>query len=235
MMQPLLIGGTSVTAAGSLLAYAVRGRSAQIFGRSIYRGDRSRRAIALTFDDGPSEATPLVLEILKKHNVRATFFMCGQNVERLPHIARAVAEAGHEIGNHSDTHPRFDFCSGEFIYRELATAQEKIARATGVTPRLFRAPYGVRWFGVRSAQERLHLTGVMWTLIARDWVWPAERIASLLETRAGAGEIVCLHDGRTTQTNPDIHATIDALETALPKLHHRALAFETVSDIVGNR
>src|SRR5580704_5688945 len=119
MIKPSL-AGASVAAAAGFCAYAVPGRSSQVFGRSIYHGNRSSTALALTFDDGPCESTPQLLEILQKHNARATFFMCGKNVERLPHIARAVADAGHEIGNHSDTHPRFDFCSTEFIYRELA-------------------------------------------------------------------------------------------------------------------
>src|SRR5262245_61738894 len=96
--------------AGALVgffAYAVRGRSSQVFGPSVYQGSRNRRLIALTFDDGPSESTPELLAILKKHDVLATFFMCGSNVDRLPEVARMVQQAGHEIGNHTDSHPRF--------------------------------------------------------------------------------------------------------------------------------
>src|SRR5580693_1177919 len=91
--------------AAALMAWAVRGRSSAVFGRSLWRGPRDRRAIALTFDDGPSESTPAILEVLARHAVPATFFQCGANVQRLPSIARAVCGAGHEIGNHSHTHP----------------------------------------------------------------------------------------------------------------------------------
>src|SRR5215469_553206 len=98
-------GSAAVVGAGAFLAYAVRGRSSRIFGPSVWHGDRSRKTIALSFDDGPSESTPELLEILEKHRVPATFFMCGQNVERLPSIARQVAAAGHAVGNHSDSHP----------------------------------------------------------------------------------------------------------------------------------
>ena len=87
------------------MAWAVRGRSASVFGRSLWRGPRHRRALALTFDDGPAESTPDILEILSAHQVPATFFQCGANVDRLPHIAREVAARGHEIGNHSYSHP----------------------------------------------------------------------------------------------------------------------------------
>jgi peptidoglycan/xylan/chitin deacetylase (PgdA/CDA1 family) len=233
MPNGAVIGSSlALLTAGGLLAHAVRGRASTVFGPSVYHGDRGRPAIALTFDDGPSESTPALLTLLARHQVPATFFMCGKNVERLPEIARSVAAAGHEIGNHSDSHPRFDFCSSEFIYRELAQGQEKILRHAGVTPRLFRAPYGVRWFGLKSAQERLGLLGVMWGTMGNDWKWPAPRIAQLLLRRARYGEIMCLHDGRTTQPSPNIDATLAAVDAAIPQLKERGFGFETVSRIL---
>jgi peptidoglycan/xylan/chitin deacetylase (PgdA/CDA1 family) len=230
--------GEWVTAAVALAggagfpAYAVRGRSSAFFAPSLYRGDSSRSALALTFDDGPSESTPALLEVLSKHGVPATFFMCGENVRRLPHVAREVRGRGHEIGNHTDTHPRFDFKAAEYIYQEMAAAQETIHTATGVTPRLFRAPYGVRLFGLRSAQARLGLTGVMWTVIGRDWRWPAARVAHRLIHHATNGGILCLHDGRSLRPAPDIRATLDAVESALPRLQDRGFKFETVSQML---
>jgi peptidoglycan/xylan/chitin deacetylase (PgdA/CDA1 family) len=231
----IILGAVAILTAGIWMAYAVRGRSSQVFGPSIWRGDRTKPVIALTFDDGPSEATPELLALLARHQIRATFFMCGKSVDRLPHIARAVAEAGHEIGNHSDSHPRFDFCSSGFIFRELTAAQEKIVKATGVTPRLFRAPYGVRWFGLRAAQQRLNLLGVMWTVIGHDWNWPAPRIAKHITERAAGGGIVCLHDGRVTQIKPDVRPMLDALAIAIPEWQHRGLIFDTVSGMTSLR
>jgi peptidoglycan/xylan/chitin deacetylase (PgdA/CDA1 family) len=228
----LISATTGVVAGAVVLGHAVRGRSSTFFGPSVYHGDRTRPALALTFDDGPSESTPALLEQLARHGVKATFFMCGANVRRLPGIAREVAAAGHEIGNHSDSHPRFDFCSGEFIYRELATAQETIHSNTGVLPRLFRAPYGVRWFGLRDAQQRLGLLGVMWTIIGRDWRWPASRIARRVLNRAANGAIICLHDGREVNCSPDISATLGAVESVVPLLNKRGYHFETVSQIL---
>ena len=228
----LIAGSVGLLAGAGWLAHAVRGRSSQAFGPSVYHGDRQRPAIALTFDDGPSEATPALLEVLARHGVPATFFMCGKNVERLPEVARAVALHGHEIGNHSDTHPRFDFCSREFIYRELASAQAKIIRHAGVTPRLCRAPYGVRWFGMGGVQQRLNLLGVMWTSIGNDWKWPAARVSQHVLRRARYGDIVCLHDGSATRQSPDIRATIEAVETIIPVLKQRGFRFETVSQIL---
>jgi peptidoglycan/xylan/chitin deacetylase (PgdA/CDA1 family) len=221
-----------LASATGFLAYAARGRSSAIFGDSAYRGDRMRPALALTFDDGPSESTPALLDILDRHGVQATFFMCGQNVRRCPDIARAVLAGGHEIGNHTDSHPRLDFKGREFIYGEMARAQETIHLATGVTPRWFRAPYGVRWFGVGPAQQRLGLTGVMWTVIGRDWRWPGPRVSRRLDEKAGNGGILCLHDGRGVESTPDIRATLEAVETAIPLLRKRGFEFQTVSQIL---
>lgn len=228
----LLGAAAGVCLSAGSLTYAVRGRSSRVFAPSVYHGDRGRASLALTFDDGPSESTPALLEILAGHQVPATFFMCGKNVRRCPAIARQVVSAGHEIGNHTDNHPRLDFHSPEFIYGELATAQETIHRTTGAAPKLFRAPYGVRWFGLRRAQERLGLLGVMWTLLGRDWKWPSRRIGRLLLSRAANGAIICLHDGRETERAPNIRATLQAVEHIVPVLKDRGFAFETVSQIL---
>ena len=95
-----IVGGAAVAAS---LAWSVRGRSSSAFAPSIWRGPRDRRRLALTFDDGPTPGTALLLHVLAEHGARATFFQCGEQVRRYPSLARAVAAAGHEIGNHTDT------------------------------------------------------------------------------------------------------------------------------------
>ena len=122
-MDQLPIAGAALGAGAAWMAWAVRGRSSAVFGPSVWRGRRDRRAVALTFDDGPSEGTPEILEILARYRVPATFFQCGANVERLPAVARAVSQAGHAIGNHSHTHPLFCFRSRRFIEDDLRRAQ----------------------------------------------------------------------------------------------------------------
>ncbi|HSP69388.1 MAG TPA: polysaccharide deacetylase family protein [Bryobacteraceae bacterium] len=229
MDSGLLGVATGVAAAAGFMGYAVRGRSSRVFGESFYHGDRSRPVLALTFDDGPSEATPKLLDALDRFRVPATFFMCGANVRRCPGVAREVAARGHELGNHTDSHPRLDFKSPRFIYREIAQAQTAIQETTGLAPRWFRAPYGVRWFGVAQAQQLLGLRGVMWTVIGRDWKWPSERVSGLLLNTAANGGIICLHDGRGVRPSPDIQATIQAVEFALPRLQERGFRFLTLS------
>lgn len=232
MDSGLLGVGAGLAAGAAFMGYAVRGRSSTVFGESFYRGDRSLPALALTFDDGPSESTPKLLETLKKFDVPATFFMCGENVRRCPDIAREVPARGHEIANHTDSHPRLDFKSPRYIYREIAAAQDTIQQTTGVRPRWFRAPYGVRWFGVAQAQELLGLRGVMWTVIGRDWRWPAQRVSERVIDGASNGAIVCLHDGRGVQPTPDIRTTIQAVEYTIPRLQERGFQFLTVTQLL---
>src|SRR5436190_13522641 len=107
-MRKVALGGAAC-AASALLAYAVRGRSSTMLAPSVYRGSRHRPAIALTFDDGPSEGTSRLLDLLNRLGTPATFFVCGMNVRRLPQVLRDTVEAGHEIGNHSYSHPALYF------------------------------------------------------------------------------------------------------------------------------
>lgn len=220
-------------AAAAVIGHGIRGRSSQLFGRSVYRGPAGKRAIALTFDDGPSESTPALLDVLATHDARATFFQCGANVRRLPGAARSVAEAGHEIGNHTDTHPWLLFHTRNFMEQELSRAQESIAEASGRRPSLFRAPHGARWFGLGRVQQKLGLLGVMWTAIARDWELPAGEIVALLRRRVRNGAILCLHDGRGTLSRPDIQHTVEAVRRLIPELLDQGFHLETVSHLVG--
>ena len=228
-------GRTALAAAAAsagFMTWAVRGRSAAVFGRSVWRGPRHAPAVALTFDDGPSESTPQILEILDRHRAPATFFQCGRNVDRLPAVAREVRAAGHVIGNHSHTHPLFCFHSPAFIENDLRQAQEAIGRHTGEAPVWFRAPFGVRWFGVGAAQRRLGLTGVMWTVIGYDWKLKADAIVDVMSRRASNGAILCLHDGRELRARPDIGVTVEAVRRLVPLLLDRGYHFETLSRLL---
>ena len=235
-MRPFKFAGVATSAAlgavSAAAAYGCVSRSSQIFGPSVYRGPGRRRTIAITFDDGPSEGTLPILEYLYKENVWSTFFQCGMNVRRLPHIAGQVAAYGHQLGNHTYSHPRLPFKSPEFIEREFTEAQKIITEETGFTPMLLRAPYGFRWLGLREVQQKLSLLGVMWTVIGNDWRWPAQRIAKHVLSRATPGGIVCLHDGRCVQPKPDVSNTLAALRQIVPVLKDQGYRFEIVSDLI---
>ena len=231
-MDSLPIAGSGLCAGAAFLAWAVRGRSSAIFGRSVWRGSPHRRAVALTFDDGPSEGTPAILDVLAEYRVPATFFQVGANVERLPEVARAVAAAGHAIGNHSYAHPLFCFRSPRFIEADLRRAQLTIRAHTGIQPEWFRAPFGVRWFGMGRAQRRLSLTGVMWSAIGYDWKRNSGAVFRHLANRTSNGAILCLHDGRELRVRPDIGVTVEAVRRLVPTLLERGYEFETVSRLL---
>lgn len=222
-----LVGGMSAAA-----AYGSVAKSSQLFGPSVFKGTGRRKSIALTFDDGPSEGTPELLEYLETEGIKATFFQCGMNVRRLSHIAGDVAAAGHQIGNHTYSHPHLPFKSREFIEHEFVEAQKVIQEETGITPMLLRAPYGFRWMGMREMQERLALLSVMWTVIGNDWRWPAQKIADYVSRRSSRGGIVCLHDGRAVEHKPDISQTLKAMRAIVPRLRDQGYRFETVSEIL---
>lgn len=222
----------AVAASAGVLAYGVRHPRSSLVAPSVWHGTASRRSIALTFDDGPSESTPRILDLLDCFGVQATFFQCGANVRRLPQVCRQVAEADHEIGNHTDTHPFLHLRSAAFIRGEIQAAQRTIEDGAGRSPVLFRAPYGVRWFGLGEAQREFGLTGITWTTIALDWkLRPADVARRILEA-ASPGAILCLHDGRELTPDPDISVTLEALRLAIPRWIDRGLQFETVSQIL---
>src|ERR1043166_2873876 len=223
----------AVTAAlAGLVARGTLVKTSTLLAPSIWQGPGDRATIALTFDDGPSESTPRLLDVLDRHQVKATFFQCGFSVRRLPSIALEVSGRGHELGNHTYSHPHLWLKSPWFIQRELATAQKAIMDATGVRPQLFRAPFGLRWIGLRRAQKQLGLMGVLWSVIGFDWQWQAPAIARHVLAQARNGAIICLHDGRRLNKNPDISATLTAIETIIPPLLEQGFGFETVSQMI---
>ena len=224
--------GLAAACAVAGAAWSVRGRSSAVFGPSVWRGKTGRKAIALTFDDGPSSSTPLFLDILAQHGITATFFEVGANVLRHPDIARAVLGAGHEIGNHSHSHVNFAMKGPSSVEEDFTRAQVAIGDVTGIRPALMRAPYGVRWFGFRQMQRKLGLTGVMWTVIGLDWKLPATAIASRVLSRVRDGGIICLHDGRGTRENPDVAPALEAVRRIVPALIGAGYHFESVSKLL---
>lgn len=235
LTQGVITGSAAVLAATAVVggaAWAVRGRSSGVFGPSAWRGGAKRKSIALTFDDGPSTSTPLFLDVLAEYRASATFFQIGKNVLRHPDIARAVAAAGHEIGNHSHTHMNFALKPASVIASDFALAQTAITDVTGVGPTLMRAPYGVRWFGFRRMQAALGLKGVMWSVIGLDWKLPATAIADRILSHVRNGGIICLHDGRGTQANPDVAPCLEAVRRVVPSLIAAGYHFESVSQLL---
>jgi Predicted xylanase/chitin deacetylase len=228
----LVVAGAVAGSFAAAAAYGIAARGSQLLSKSVYRGPGPRKSIALTFDDGPSEATPALLDYLQKHGVAATFFECGMNVRRLPSVAREVVAAGHQLGNHTWSHPRLPLRSPASINREFADTQHLLIAETGAEPVVLRPPYGLRSIGLRTVQRRLDLLEVQWTVIGNDWKLPADGIADRVLRRASPGGIVCLHDGRGVLVKPDVSSMLAAIRQIVPALLDEGYTFETVSDLL---
>jgi len=227
-----LVGSGIALGSAAAVYHASGSKTSQVFGPSIYRGAKTRRTIALTFDDGPSDQTSDLIEYLDSQNVKATFFQCGLNVRRRAAIAGQVAAAGHQLGNHTYSHPLLPFKSPAVIDRECTMAQEVVSSVTGITPMVLRPPYGMRWYGMGKVQRKLSLLGVHWTVIGNDWMWPARRIIERVLRGASPGGIICLHDARGVQPKSDISQTLAAVRTLVPALKDQGYTFETVSELL---
>lgn len=189
--------------------------------------------VALTFDDGPDpEATPLVLDLLRERGVRATFFLLGSQVSRSPRLAADIADAGHEVAVHGWRHRYLPLRTPIATYDDLASAKEIIAATSGITPWLFRPPYGVLSTAALVAARRLGLTPVLWSAWGREWT-PGATPESVHATLAGGlkgGATVLLHDSDCTSPPGSWRAALGALPLLLDECENRALRVGPLSE-----
>ena len=155
--------------AGLTLTYAALSPGSQLFGPTILAGSDPNEA-ALTYDDGPNDvATDALLDLLARHNARATFFMIGSFVRQRPEIVRRVHAAGHLIGNHTQTHPWLSFQSSRVIREELRSCNSALEDTLGAPIHYLRPPHGARRPMVFRAADELGLKIVQWNAMGYDW------------------------------------------------------------------
>jgi peptidoglycan-N-acetylglucosamine deacetylase len=230
-MLVLLIGGMAL--AGGTFAYGASAAKSQLFGRTFFAGDPARKRIALTYDDGPNDVhTERLLEVLARHGARATFFMIGKYVQARPQIARRVAEAGHEIGNHTTTHPNLIFLGADGLRRELEDCERALSDAVGPHARLFRPPFGARRPATLRIARAMGLSPVMWSVKCWDWKEPAERIEAHAVRQMHAGAVVLLHDGGHLALGTDRSATVAATERILRRYKEDGWEFVSVGEMM---
>jgi peptidoglycan/xylan/chitin deacetylase (PgdA/CDA1 family) len=218
-----------------LYVYAWSIPTLQWFGPAILRGPADGNRIALTFDDGPCAGyTEQILDILRRHQVKATFFVCGQNVERSPEILRRIQAEGHAIGNHSYSHRLPLFRSRAFFAREIDLTQEAIEKVTGKRPKFFRPPFGARWLGLQSVLKARGLSLVNWSDTGYDWKLDAEGIVRETLKTLGPGSIILLHDGRTTcpPEEVDRSPTVKALPAILEGASKAGFTFVSLEELL---
>lgn len=179
----------------------------------------NNKMVYLTFDDGPGSYTEAILDILKHYNVHAIFFVVGKNVTIYPQTAKRMINEGHTVGNHSYAHRDFTVIKNADIIAEISKTQTAIKTATGVSPDLFRPPYGAINANVQKIVSDSGLNLMMWTVDPRDWSEPgADVIAKRVIDKIGPGSNVLLHTlhSQTVQALPAIIEGIRAKGFTLP-------------------
>ena len=188
------------------------------------------KQIALTFDDGPCEKyTPEILEILKNNNVKATFFVIGKNAEKNPEILKKVYNDGHEIGNHTYSHPNLRFIKNEQFADEISRTQSIITEITGYTPTLFRPPGGYLSNSIVDKITSNNCKTVLWSWRqdTMDWKSPSvEFVTTTVLSNIQDGDIILFHDCVLGKS-----PTPEALKIIIPELKNRGYEFVTVSEL----
>ncbi len=235
-MLPALIGLATVAAA-SAAGYQSMAPTGQWYGRTFVAGARGSRQIALTYDDGPNDPHTLkLLEVLAKHGVRATFFMMGRYVRQRPDIARAVAQAGHIIGNHTFTHPNLIFKSEAETRTQLIDCRQSLQDTIGEHSNFFRPPYGGRRPSTLRIARELGLQPVMWNVTGYDWnAPPAELIEKKVARQIRGGDVILLHDGGDRAMGADRGQTVVATDNLIRRYRNQGYEFLSVGEMLATR
>lgn len=192
---------------------------------SLTLGEEVKK-IALTFDDGPKgKITEKLLSVLEENNVNATFFILGENGKRYPKLLEKMNEAGHQISNHTYSHPNLKKLSMVEVKKQLQDTQNIIKNITGKDNKFFRPPYGALTKSQKETlKKEMNLQSVMWNICPKDWEKKnsSEYIAEFLVKNAKNNGIVLLHD---------YDRTCEALKIAIPKIKAQGFEFVTVEEL----
>ncbi len=208
--------------------------TSQVYGRTFTGLKPGSHLLALTFDDGPNDPyTGHLLEVLDRHQVKATFFLLGKFVQHKPEIARAVVSAGHAVGSHTWDHPNLIFTSSAETRRQLETSRQAILDATGVDSRLFRPPFGGRRPASLRVARALGLQPVMWNVTCYDWkAKSADEIVRHAERQIRGGNVILLHDGEFHRVGVDRSLSIEACDRILARYKCEGYEFVTIPQMM---
>lgn len=192
----------------------------------IYCVKRDNKAVSLTFDAAwGNEDTQLLIDILDKYNVKATFFVVGFWVDKFPESVKALADAGHEVMNHSDNHAHFARLSTDEIVKNISACNKKVAAITGVTPTLFRCPYGEYDDHVIRTLKSMGMDTIQWDVDSLDWKdLSAGEITKRVTSKVNPGSIVLFH-------NAALH-TPEALPSIIEYLLQNGYSIVPVSELI---
>ena len=233
-MLELAITAATAAATASFSGYHAMAPGSQVFGRTLVQGANPRQ-LALTYDDGPNDTHTLrLLEVLAKHDVRATFFLVGRYVQQRPQIVRDLVKAGHVLGNHTFTHPNLIFCSELQTRIQLTECSRAIKDAAGQSPKLFRPPFGGRRPSTLRIARELGLEPVMWSVTGWDWeAKPASYVEGKVTGQVKGGDIILLHDGGHRGMGADRGQTVIATDHLIARYKAAGYEFVTMPEMKG--
>ena len=203
------------------------------FGKNIVRLNTDQQIIALTYDDGPNPPyTDQLLDVLAKHNVKATFFLIGKRIERHPETVNRIIAEGHQIGNHTYSHPLLGFLPPTYVQREIERTN-RLLRQHGIAGEIvFRAPVLTRFLPVawvQAKEDRTHISCNVWS-----WDWTTQNPDRITETvlkKTKPGSIIVLHDGKAENARADRSGTIEATDRIITALKQDGYEFVRLSDV----
>lgn len=196
-----------------------------------YSGPFNKAQAALTFDDGPDETfTPKILEILRKHDVKATFFLLGENMLKYPDLARQIAAEGHVIGNHTFSHPKLTDLD-EVAYRhEIRRADSLILQMIGYKPRYFRPTYGAITEAQVSWASKRGMMVIQWSIDTEDWRGKsADEITGIVMKNLLPGSIILQHNA----DGVPLEGSVEALDGMINALHKKGTKLVTLEEMFG--
>jgi peptidoglycan-N-acetylglucosamine deacetylase len=223
-----------LTLMGAILATSPPGPAAGAEPVTVWAGTPNERAVALTFDDGPSSTyTPQITALLKLYQAHGTFFVLGERVEQTPWLVQALIKAGHEVGNHSFSHPRMTNETQISRERELErTAIDLDLLGCPQSERLFRPPYSAYDDRLKNYLAHTRRCLVLWSLDSGDWQGlAAPSIIKNVLSRVRNGSIIIFHDS-DEHAQADRHPTVEALRIILPALRAAGYRMVTVSELL---
>jgi peptidoglycan/xylan/chitin deacetylase (PgdA/CDA1 family) len=217
-------------AALGLAAHGTWHRNSNVFGSVLSRLPGDDRVVSITFDDGPNPvATPRILDVLKREDVPATFFVLGRHADRWPELVKRMADEGHQLGNHGYYHRKLHRHLPGYVRDDLTRGADAIERASGVRPRHFRAPHGFRNPWVTPIARSLNECTIGWSLGVWDTARPgADEIVKRTLDGMRAGSILLLHDGDGYDATGDRTQTAEALPGIIDGLRARGFRFVTL-------
>ena len=214
--------GLALAVVGTVRIFAANGRVLP-----IYCVDTTEKKIAISFDAAwGNDDTETLISILDEYDVPATFFVVGEWVDKYPESVKALSDAGHQVQNHSNTHPYFTKLSADKVKDEILACNEKIESITGTAPNLIRVPYGDYNNSVIETVNNMNMYAIQWNVDSLDWqdTATAESIAKRVISKACPGSIILCHN--------DADHTPEALPTILKTLKDKGYEFVFINDLI---